>query len=148
MQLLVVGAESGAQDNRLERRESKFKFGNVRYLTYKVEEPRDADEDLENDPLAHQVLTTNINTTSLGECAMVGIFPRWTLLASQPSLASQLQPKAGRGGGCVLLGKLNVQKTTHVWSTIGFVERVSSAVHALRPCCVGQKITNTPPPSR
>ena len=74
MQLLVVGAESGAQDNRLERRESKFKFGNVRYLTYKVEEPRDADEDLENDPLAHQVLTTNINTTSLGECAMVGLF--------------------------------------------------------------------------
>ena len=143
MRLLVVGAESGAQDNRLERRESEFKFGNVRYLTYKIEEPRDADEDLENDPLAHQVLTTNINTTSLGECAMVGPFsPVDTLGFTAKSsvtarIASQLQPKRSRGGGCVLLGKLNVQKTTHVWSTIGFVERVSSAVHALRPCCVG-----------
>ena len=81
------------------RDESKFKFGNVRYLTYKVEEPRDADEDLENDPLAHQVLTTNINTTSLGECAMVGPFsPVDTLgLTAKSSVtarfASQLQPK-------------------------------------------------------
>ena len=86
---------------------------------YKVEGLRDADEDLENDPLAHQVLTTNINTTSPSECAMVGLFPRWTLLASQPSLASQLQPKGGRGGGCVLLGKLNVQKTTHFGRQLG-----------------------------